>query len=307
MANGTYGTKRPAQITSKDIDIFYHYRPSRSSDSASFSEFKQLSSDLLYSVDAEYTQQGSISLPGMYNLRLPLDVFGESGIYTIYIKPKEVFTRIVDADSRLAAYSDIRGIVLDATTVQDAEMMNNGNLVGYRVEYFDPDDDTLRMDDFKIVTSNNRCEPVMQNFNDSSQKGVRYRFNDSSNLVFCTLSPSTSLPFKANSLPGIGLTNQMIALVNTKFNPVVLEIEMTSHDMETIANMLEGTQLRNLDTGTITTFNKDGGVYHQASYGNIVNPSENMHYDFKIEKTNNIDFGEETKLRKIKEHLRTNE
>lgn len=94
MANGTYGTKRPAQITAADVDIFYYYRPSNSTEAADFSGFKQLSSNLLSEVTGEYSDaEGTpvLTLPGMYNLRLPLDVFGKKGIYTIYIKPKEIF------------------------------------------------------------------------------------------------------------------------------------------------------------------------------------------------------------------------
>lgn len=305
MANGTYGTKRPAQITAADVDIFYHYRPSYSTEAADFNSFKQLSSNLLSEVTGEYSAVADkpvLTLPGMYNLRLPLDVFGKVGIYTIYIKPKEIFTKILDGDCRLAAMSNVRGIVLDATTITDAEITNNGNLVGYRVEYFG-EDGVTRTGDYRIITSNNRCEPVAQNLNDTSQKGIRYRFNDSSSLIFCTLTPSSSLSFKSNSLPGIGQTNQKIALINTKFNPIALEIEMVEHDIETVSTMLEGTQLRNLDKGTITTFNKDGSVYHQADYGNIVNPNEGVHYDFKLPKTENVDYGEEKKLQDVIENV----
>lgn len=304
MANGTYGTRKPAQITADDVDIFYHYRPSYSSDAPNFADFKKLDSSILLACNAEYEIDGMLQtfeLPGMYNLRLPLDKFGSKGIYTIYIKPKEIFTKIVDV-STLAAYSNVRGIVLDSTTIQNSDIMNNGNLVGYRVEYF-CDDGKTRNGEYRIITSNNRCEPVAQNFNDSSQKGIRYRYNDSSNLIFCTLSPSASLSYKSNSIPNIGVTNQTISLVNSKFNPVALEIEMVEHDAETISTMLEGTQVRNLDNGLITTFNKDGGIYHQADYGNITNPSTGINHDFKLPRKSNIIFNEEERLREIEENI----
>jgi len=305
MANGTYGTKKPAQITANDIEIFYYYRPSYSSDSPDFKEFKKLDSSLLVACDAEYeTEDGgktSLELPGMYNLRLPLDKFGTKGIYTIYIKPKEIFTKIIDV-STLAAYSNVRGIVIDSTDISNSDIVNNGNLVGYRVEYFDTEGKG-RTGEYRIITSNNRCEPVSQNLNDSSQKGIRYRYNDSSNLVFCTLSPSASLSYKSNSIPSIGTTNQQIAIVNSKFNPVSLEIEMVEHDDETISTMLEGAQVRNLNGGLITTFNKDGGIYHQAEYGNITNPSTGINHDFKLPKTENIMFEEEQRLKEIEENI----
>ena len=300
MANGTYGTKRPAQITSNDVDIFYYYRPSYSSESEDFANFKKLdSSRILSAANGEYGSE-VLTLPGMYNLRLPLNEFGQRGVYTIYIKPKEIFTTIIDGDARLAAMSNIRGIILDASDIADADISNNGNLVGYRVEYFG-DNKVDRLNEYRIITSNNKCEPVAQNFNDTSQKGIRYRFNDSSNLLFCTLTPSSSLSFKSNSLPGIGSTGQRIALINTKFNPIALEIEMVEHDAETISTMLEGAQLRDLDNGTITTFDRNGAIYHQAKYGNIINPSKGIHYDFKLPKTDNIDYTVENELSEVEE------
>lgn len=302
MANGTYGTKRPALINANDVDIFYSYRPSYGSDDADFQNFKRLDSSILTADSAEYGNENVLELPGMYNLRLPANTFGKKGIYTIYIKPKEIFTTIIDADSRLAAMSDVRGIVIDRSDIPDTEITNNGNLVGYRVEYF-ADNDIDRTGDYRIVTSNNLCEPVAQNMNDTSQKGIRYRFNDASNLVFCTLTPSSALSFKSNSLPDIGHTGQKIALVNTKFNPIAIEIEMVDNDIETISTMLEGAQIRNLEKGTITTFNKDGGIYHQADYGRITNPDEGIAHEFKLPKTTNIDFEEENNLTKIEENV----
>lgn len=92
---------------------------------------------------------------------------------------------------------------------------------------------------------------------------------------------------------------------STKFNPVTVEIEMVEHDADTISTMLEGDQLRNLDTGTITTFNKEGGIYHQAKYGNATVPEENEHYDFKVtQDDNNIAYDEEENFKDIKSNVR---
>lgn len=301
MANGTYGIKMPARITAADVDIFYYYRPTRNSESAGFQSFKSLDSSLLLPSEAYYSDaEGTMDLPGMYDLRLPMDIFGSVGFYTVYIKPKEVFTEIADV-STLAAYTDIRGIILETTKLGTQGLnCSNGELVGYRVEYFNGDE---RLSDYRIITSNNKCEPVAQNLSDSTQKGIRYRFNDSSNLTFCTLTPSSALSFKSNSLPNIGQTGQQIALVNTKFNPVMLEIEMTDKDISSIATMLEGAQIRNLDKGLITTFNEDGGIYHQATYGNITNPNTGINHDFKLPKTSEIYYSEEDRLQEIKDNI----
>ena len=302
MANGTYGTKKPAFITSNDVDIFYSYRPTRSTEDTLSNVFKQIDSDILYTVEATSTD-GSLNLgtlPGVYNLRLPLDVFGKVGFYTVYIKPKEIKTTIVDV-STLAAYPNVRGLVLNINSFEEGSIGNNGELVGYRVEYFDKNEPTKRLDTYRLITSNNKCAPITQNLNDSLSTDIKYSFNDSSNLTFCTVTPSSSLSFNSSSYPFIGEKGQIIALINTKFNPVMLDIEITEHSIETISTMLEGDQLRNLDAAIITTFNDDGGVYHQARYGEVVDREKNTHHDFKIQTTTTTD--EAAKLEEIKENL----
>lgn len=271
--NNVYGTKRPANITSDDVDIFYSYRPSRAEDSAEYSTFKKLDSKLLMNTSGK-TDGGNVEvLPGMFDLRLPLDIFGNVGIYTIYIKPKEIRTTILHI-STLAAYPDVRGLVLDTNG------MSNGSLVGYRIEYFNESGD--REEDFRIITSNNRCEPVAQVFNDATQNGVRYRFNDAASLMFCTVTPSTSLSFNNNTLPNIGAVGQEIALINTKFNPLCIEVEMVENDAETIATMLNGDQIRDLEHATITTFNKNHEPFSQFSYYTSKNKLGKALYEVKV-------------------------
>ena len=294
--NNVYGTSRPANITEKDVDIFYHYKPSRSEDDATFVNFKKLDSRLLSKTKASDDTGKSFDLPGLYNLRLPLNIFNEKGIYTIYIKPKEIETNIIDV-STLASYPSIKGIVIDGNSIENDLLTSNGSLVGYRVEYFNDD---IRSDEFRIITSNNHCEPVAQNLNDPSQKGIRYRFNESSPLIFCTLTPSSAMSFKSNSIPYIGRATQKISLINTKFEPIMMEIEMVEHDIETISTMLEGDQLRNLETNTITTYNSDGSIYHQVSCGTITDPDNGMSHDFKVV-NKNIDFNENISI--VKDNL----
>lgn len=290
--NSVYGTSRPANINEKDVEIYYHYRPSRSEDDVNFKTFKKLNSRLLSkTLGVDEDNSDTFELPGMYNLRLPLNTFNKKGIYTIYIKPKEIITNIIDV-STLASYPNIKGIVIDGSSIENDVLTSNGSLVGYRVEYFNGN---VRDELFRIITSNNHCEPVAQNLNDPSQKGIRYRFNESSPLIFCTLTPTTTMSFKSNSIPYIGTTSQKIALVNTKFEPIMMEIEMVEHDIETISTMLEGDQLRNLETNTISTFDKDGGIYHQVACGTITDPDTNKAHDFKVNNVN-IDFNEDISI-----------
>ena len=303
ITNGTYGTKKPAFITPDDVDIFYFYRPTRSTDSQAFSTgFQMLDSSLLMSTTYSDNSNNVFGLPGMYNLKLPVDKFGAPGIYTIYIKPKEINATISDIGV-LTAYPNIRGVVLNSGNINtsNSKIFNNGGLIGYRIDYYDGD---TQQDMYRIITSNNRCEPVSQNFNDINGKGIKYRFNNSSNLIFCTVTPSLGMSFNPNDLPSLGSTGQRIKLVNTKFNPVALEIEMVEHDVQDVVTMLEGDQIRNLDNAIITTFNKDGEIYHQAEYGNIVDTATGTHTDFKFTKDRtNFDIGEKQKMDEIKEQI----
>ena len=295
MANGTYGTIKPSIITYKDVDIFYHNRPTRNSDSVDFYEYQKLDSKYLTDVNWKNEGERSELLPGMYNLKLPLNIFNQKGFYTIYIKPKEISCKISDV-SVLASYPDVRGIVINTNDIDDEyeSLFVNGALVGYRIEYFD---NSERQDFYRIITSSNKCEPINYNLNDVYSKSVKYRYNDTSDLLFLTVTPSSSTSFKSNVLPFIGKTNQEIRLINTKFNPVVLEVEMVEHDIETVSTMLEGSQLRNLTTGTITTYTNEGEIYHQSEYGTKKDSySGSPLYDYRKNKMDDIDFTQNSEI-----------
>ena len=68
----------------------------------------------------------------------------------------------------------------------------NQGLVGFRVEYLNSDG-TKIPNFFRIITSSFYCEPVVQNLTNTVQKSIRYRYVEgATNLMFCTLSPSSS-------------------------------------------------------------------------------------------------------------------
>lgn len=287
--NGIYGTIKPAFLTSaniaNDVDIFYSYRKNRG-DNGTSTMFKPLASSNLVPATAS-TTNGSEILPGVFTLKLPLENFGTAGIYTIYIKPKEIETVIQDVGV-LSAYPDVRGIVLKCFTGDDSILNVNGGLTGYRVEYFGMAG-TTRAEDFSIITSSNKCSTIIQNIISTNQKAIRYRFDDTSNLIFCTVSPSTSPSFNANSLPYIGRATETIRLINTKFEPLLLEVEMVEHDDETISIMLEGNQIRDLDHGLITTYNFENEIFRQHEYYTIKETTGRNLYDVKVDRGNNID------------------
>jgi hypothetical protein len=299
MSIGAYGTGIAINIPNSDIsdlvDVSYTYHENRTYDSLADAAFKKLDSSVLTQAVREQTN-GEIDafLEGMYNLRLPLSEFNKKGFYTVYIKPKEIEAVIADVSS-LTAYPSVRGIVLDTNQINSSYLKGkagtNNELVGYRVIYLD--ENGARQPFYRIITSNNKCEPVVKAPTSSSDKSYTYRYEDSSNLVFVTLSPSSAPSFKSNSLPYIGKPTQKILLVNTLFEPIQIDIEMTTHDADTISYMLEGSQTRDIDNGLITTFNENNEIYHQAeTYTLKDKASGEPVYEVKENRKNNIDFSQ---------------
>lgn len=296
---GAYGTRIPIGISAGEInsmvDISFCYHANMTYDSFYNMTFKKLDSGLLTPctrmMDAGDEDE---VVEGMYNLQLPLSQFNKKGFYTVYIKPKEVSIPITDVGT-LTAFPNIRGIILDSErfTVDDSitrqKLLEANGLVGYRVIFMD--DDGQRQDYYRIVTSNNRCEPIVQAPNSSSDKSYTYRYDESSSLVFLTLTPSTAPSFKSNAEPYIGKPTQRILLVNTMFEPVVIDIEMTTHDADTISFMLENSQLRNLENGLVTTYNDNDEIYNQSEHYTLKSEyTGNPIYEVKRKKKSNIDF-----------------
>lgn len=253
MSSGVFGTVRPAKIEpSRDAEILYNYTPSRGETSVDFNGFRRLdAAECLVPIN-EHNKENVI-INGLYKLRLPLDKFNKKGIYTIYIRPKENVTKIIDV-SVLAAYPDVKGIVLNTKETGVGE-----NLIGYRIEF---EDGSTR-----LIKSCNRCEPVIVNTGDGYPKSTRYNLTDSSSdYVFCTVSPSSAPTFRPNAKPYIGEPGVEIKLINTFFTPQMYSIEMITHDAETISYMLEGDQTNDRDNAIITTYNDKHEIYHQSDY-----------------------------------------
>lgn len=295
-ALGAYGTTIPINIKDGDIDnlvdISFCYHETRSYDSLSDARFKSLPSSVLTRAKGE-SNDGVVE--GMYNLQLPLSEFNKKGFYTVYIKPKETKTKIIDVGN-LTAFPDVRGIVLDTAqingnTLVKEKALKNNELVGYRIIFLDSTGG--RQDYYRIVTSNNKCEPVVSMPATSSDKSYTYRYEDSSTLTFITLSPSAAPMFKDNQSPYIGKVGQEILLINTLFEPIQIDIEMTTHDADTISYMLENSQLRDLDNGLVTTFNEKNEIYHQAEHFTLKDQySGKPVYEVKENKNNGIDFSQ---------------
>jgi hypothetical protein len=174
--------------------------------------------------------------------------------------------------------------------MKEKALSNNG-LVGYRINYIS--DAGARQDYYRIITSKNRCEPVVQAPNSSSDKSYTYRYEDASPLTFVTVSPSSAPTFKENATPFIGKPTQKILLVNTYFEPIMLDIEMTTHDADTISYMLENSQLRDLDNGLVTTYNDNNEIYNQAEHFTLKDQYTGKPvFEVKQNKNNNVDFSQ---------------
>ena len=145
--------------------------------------------------------------------------------------------------------------------------------------------------DFKIITSSNTVEPISYNLNNSYEKGTKYRYTNGGYQIFCTVTPSLAPTFKPNNLPLLGNSGETVKLVNTKFNPIMIELELVEHDDETISYMLEGNQLIDKDNALVTTFNDNGEIYHQSEYGVYKDSYGNPLYEFKKTR-DNIDFNQ---------------
>jgi hypothetical protein len=285
MATGNYGIVRPATVTTDDMEIYFTYTPSR--DVAPTLPLQQLtSSQVITRFNHPVANTNGIPLfDGLYNLQLPVANFSAKGIYNVIIRPKEIRATITDCGV-LAAFPDIKGIVLDMNVlgIQDAS-----SLIGYRVEYYN--DAGQRIPNFfRVITSANRTEPVNANLSNTTQKSVRYRFNDTSNLVFCTLTPSSAPNVRPNQFPNIGSPAQAISITNTFFNPIVLEIDMVEYDIETLAYGIFGNQIKSITDGKYTIYDFQNNIYKQYNLYEIQDQftGEPLHEVRQL--VNNIDF-----------------
>jgi len=291
MSTGNYGTIRTADVSVDDIEMFYHKTASR--DDVSDTILQPLDpSELLVKVDNP-NNAGEI-FGGLYTLKLPTSIFGSKGIYTIIIRPKQIRTTIVDCGV-LASNSDVVGMVLDYSSIpaSNRSSFENGQLVGHRIEYLNTNSSAgeKKINNlFRVVTSNNRAEAVSENLSNSSQKSIRYRFNDNSTLVFCTLTPSSAPSVKPNALPYIGQPGQTVIITNTFFNPIMLEVEMVEHDDETLAYALYGNQSKSLEDGIYSIYNFENAIYRQYNLYEVKDQFTGKPlYEIREEK-DNVDF-----------------
>lgn len=293
MAIASYGTIRPSDVSPEDVEILMVYTPSR--DVTTDFTLTKLDAPTILRPYFNNTQTGGNAgvevLGGLYNLTLPAQQFNALGIYTLYIRPAEIRTIITDCGV-LSALPNVKGIVIDLANVP-TESQNKfvpQGLVGFRIEYLNPDGSKIP-NFFRVVTSSFYCEPVVTNETNSTQKAIRYRYVDgTSNLLFLTLSPSSSPTNNPNATPFIGQPTQGIIVSNTYFNPVSLEIEMVEYDISSLAIALYGNQTKSIDDGIYTIYDSQNNIYRQYNLYEIRNEFNALLYEVRQNRGTNIDF-----------------
>jgi hypothetical protein len=293
MAIGSYGTIRPSDVSPEDVQIIMNYTPSR--DVTDTFILTELDAQTLLKPYFNNTETGGNAgveiLGGLYNLTLPAEQFNALGIYTLYLRPAQIRTKITDCGV-LSALPNVKGIIIDITNVpvQFQNKFVPQGLVGFRIEYLNADGSKIP-NFFRVVTSSFFCEPVVTNEINTTQKSIRYRYVDgNSNLIFLTLSPSSSPTNKPNATPFIGQPDQSIIISNTFFNPVTLEIDMVEYDISSLAIALYGNQTKSIDDGVYTIYDSENNIYRQYNLYEIRDQFNALLYEVRQNRGNNIDF-----------------
>ena len=293
MAIGSYGTIRPSDVSPADVDIIMNYTPTRDvTDQFVLTKLDAQTILRPYFANSETGGNAGVEvLGGLYNLTLPANQFNALGIYTLYIRPAEIRTVISDCGV-LSALPNVKGIVIDISDVptQYQNKFVPQGLVGFRVEYLNADGSKIP-NFFRVVTSSFFCEPVVTNEVNTTQKAIRYRYVEgNSNLIFLTLSPSSSPTNKPNATPYIGQPDQDIIISNTFFNPVSIEIEMVEYDISSLAIALYGNQTKSIDDGIYTIYDSNDNIYRQYNLYEIRDQFNALLYEVRQSRGNNIDF-----------------
>jgi hypothetical protein len=293
MAIGSYGTIRPSDVSPEDVEILMVYTPSR--DVTENFTLTRLNAPTILRPYFANTETGGNAgvevLGGLYNLTLPAGQFNALGFYTLYLRPAQIRTVITDCGV-LNALPNVKGIIVDVGNVP-TEYQNKfvpQGLVGFRIEYLNPDGSKIP-NFFRVVTSCFFCEPVVTNQVNSTQKAIRYRYVDgNSNLLFLTLSPSSSPTNNPNATPFIGQPDQDIIISNTYFNPITLEVEMVEYDISSLAIALYGNQTKSIDDGIYTIYDSQNNIYRQYNLYEIRDQFNALLYEVRQSRGTNIDF-----------------
>jgi hypothetical protein len=261
MAVGTYNPVRDADISPNDVEMFYTFSSSRENNSNTVTRLEptELLTELKLPSGEQISGNDNL-LGGLYNLTLPSTTFNQLGIYTVYIRGKRYNLTISDCGV-LSGLPNVKGVVINSNDLP-SELTTNNALQGYSIEYLDTDGSKIRNTTRTVVTSN-KVVPVSENIGNTSQKAVRYRFDESGSLIFLQVTPSSSSNVKPNSKPFIGNPNQDIILINNNVNPIAIEVEFVENDIDSIRDIIAGEQIRDVQRGILTHYDKEREIVDQ--------------------------------------------
>lgn len=291
MSSGRYGTVSLSNIAVNDVEILYTFQLDRESEPTNLSTLNPV--EVLSTLKEPLTQNEVLA--GLYKLKLSKDVFNQIGIYTLLIRPKRIKTKITDCGV-LSSLTDVKGIVLDGSDtnlIQNISTLTSSNgLVGYKLEYVDTATNEIVKNFFTIITSSNKAEVVNQNQSNTSSKSLSYRFNDSGSLIYLTVTPSSSSQVLPNRKPFIGSAGQTIYISNTFFDPIMIEVNLTKYNIESVIKYVAGNRTENFKNGKVTFYNEDKTIYDQKIDYTIKDEYNKPLYHV-IETTENIDTNED--------------
>ncbi len=287
MSIGTYGITRPSDVNIDDIDVYYNYTPNRETNNDTI--IKLNSNQILsynYLPEGEQIENTENLLEGLYNLRLPATVFGQLGIYTIYLKPKKIPLVIQDC-SVLSSLPNIKGIIIDSNDLPSKLTTAPNALQGYKIEYINTVTGDKERNVVRYVVTSNKVVPVNENVGNTNQLATRYRFDESGTLIFLQLTPSSASDVKPNSSPFIGTPDQTIIISNTFFSPLVIEVEMVENTIDTLSNFVAGELVKDVDNGVLTYYDKNRVITKQFNIYEIKDDVNNVPlYEIKERRTN---------------------
>lgn len=286
MATGFYGINRPADVSPEDTEVVMIYTENR--EATTPPTVRRLPSSTVLN---QFTDDEGSNIQGLYNLTLPSTQFNELGVYNIYIKPREIRLSIEDCGV-LFTQPNVKGIIINLAglSVEDrTKIEGNNSLVGYRVEYFDTTTNTKVRNLYRVITSSFYAEPVVTNVNNTQQKSIRYKYvSTPGDLIFCTLTPSTAPTNNLNAIPFIGEPGQNIVITNTFFDPLHIEVEMVEHDADTLSYALYGDQIKSIEDGLYTIYDREGNVYKQYQLYEVRNEINEKLYEVREDLRDNI-------------------
>lgn len=279
MSLGIYGTKKLADITADDIDIFFAYAANRN-------DATNLNFTPLFNNPSDSDLRKMFGVDGAYKLRLPADKFNKLGIYTIVIKPKSFETTILDCsyiviNNRTNINISKRGIV-----IPNLKFQSSGSLIGYQIEYFDKNNSNTKVkNNTKIITSSELVSAA-QNSNIGSSSSSGYALDPNGSNLFITLSPDQNSMISNLSPVDLGSKGQKIILSNTFMDPLMIEVEMVDQNIKTLSYGIFGNSTRDNLTGDLSFFDDNGNIYKQYNLRQIKSEFTNGVVDIKEEKKN---------------------